>query len=373
MRTFATALALSCLGSAAAHAQGFQIKPTLAAAGITGCSVAEPIRQSSPATRPTPAATQEVLGLIADAEEAALQGEHAAAREAFAKAAQLDPTNARVAYYLGRELEALQEAGPAVREYCRYLALLPNAPDAPDVRGRIVRLTPPGELQRMDNARANFQSGVALLSRRQYAAADSVFTAVARVVPGAPEPYFNRALSRAARGEREPAVQDFDRYLQLAPAAVDGGTVRTAMARLPEEVYGPGQAFTTGMLTPGLGQMSTGRPIRGVLALGLVGGLTALALGTETKIVAETYEDPFGTPYVDSIPRTTRPRLFVSAVAAGIVWFGAAMEASVYASRSRRRAQSIIAPASGASAGTEVQLTIREFPSGRIGIGLQLR
>jgi tetratricopeptide (TPR) repeat protein len=315
------------------------------------------------------------MGLIADAEEAALQGEHTAARDAFAKAAALDPTNSRVAYYLGREHEALQESAPAVLQYCRYLALLPNAPDADDVRGRIVRLTPASELQRMENARANFQSGVALLRRRQYAAADSVFDEVSRVVPTAPEPYFNRALARAARGDRAPAMLEFEKYLELAPQSADGGAVRAAMSRLPDRVYVPGQAFTSGMLVPGLGQMSTGRPVRGIMALGLVGGIVALAIGTETKISVETYMDPFGNSYTDSIPRTTRPRLIVGAIAAGALWFGSAMEASVYANRSRRRAEAILArePSVTGEPGRSLGLAIREFPNGRLGIGLNLR
>jgi tetratricopeptide (TPR) repeat protein len=350
-----------------ARAQGFQVKSALAAASITGCATAG---RSTPARPASPTAVAEARVLIADAEEAALQGEHTAARDGFAKAAELDPANSRVAYYLGREHEALQESAPAVRQYCRYLVLLPNAPDADEVRGRIVRLTPASELQRMENARANFQSGVALLRRRQYAAADSVFEDVARTVPTAPEPYFNRALARAARGDRAPAMQDFERYLELAPQAPDGQTVRAAMARLPDRVYGPGQAFTSGLLIPGLGQMSTGRPVRGVLALGLVAGALGLALGTETKIVEERHEDPFGNEYIDSIPRTNRPRLVLGASLAAAIWLGSAVESIGYARRSRRDAEAIIA---NPAAGRQVGLRIEEFPNGRMGIGLSVR
>ena len=181
----------------ATGAQGFQLKTSLAASGITGCSALPAV---SSLAAPNPTAEVEASQLVSDGQDAALQGEHATARDAFAKAATLAPGNARLAYYLGREHEALQENASAVREYCRYLTLATAAPDGDEVRGRIVRLTPASELARLEEARANFQSGVALLRRQQYAAADSVFGSVATAVPNAPEPFFNRALSRAARG-----------------------------------------------------------------------------------------------------------------------------------------------------------------------------
>lgn len=181
-------LASSSLG--AQQPARLPVKTALAASGVSGCAAFPPPAQVRASA---PSAESESRRLIDDAQDAALQGDHTAARDAFAKASLLVPGNARVAYYLGRELEALAESNPAVREYCRYLALSPSAPDGDEVRGRIVRLTPATELARVDEARANFRSGVALLQRRQYLAADSAFAAVARQVPAAPEPYFNRA------------------------------------------------------------------------------------------------------------------------------------------------------------------------------------
>ena len=107
------------------HAQGLPIKAALAASGVSGCAAFAPPAQ---ATNASPNADAESRRLIDDAQDAALQGDHVASRDAFAKAALLVPGNARVAYYLGRELEALAETTPAVREYCRYLALSPAAP-----------------------------------------------------------------------------------------------------------------------------------------------------------------------------------------------------------------------------------------------------
>lgn len=368
-------LAYTCTGllaiSQGAAAQSFPLKTSLAATGTTGCSalvVAPP--QTS---RSNPTAEAEAQQLISDGEDAALQGEHAAARDAFAKAAALAPNNARLAYYLGREHEAMLENANAVREYCRYLVLAAGAADGDEVRGRIVRLTPASELARLEEARANFQSGIALLRRQQYAAADSVFGAVAAAVPNAPEPFFNRALSRAARGERTIAMQDFARYLDLAPRATDQSQVRAVLPRLPDRVYGPGQALGSGLLIPGLGQMSTGRPVLGVLALGLAGTAAAFAWRQQEKVDAQNFTDPFGNRYTDSVTQVSRPRLVAGLATAGAVWFLAAIESSSYARRSRSKAAAIIARDPGTASPRHIGLQITPLAGDRVGLGLSLR
>lgn len=348
------------------EAQGVQrlpIKTGLAAAGVSGCAA---FPAQAPVRASTPNAEAEARRLIDEAQDAALEGDHTAAREAFARASVLTPGNARVAYYLGRELEALNEGANAVREYCRYLALSPAAPDADEVRGRIVRLTPASELARVDEARANFRSGVALLQRRQYLAADSAFASVARSVPAAPEPYFNRALSRAARGDRVQAIQDFERYLELSPQASDLALVRGSMARLPDRVYGPGQALGSGLLFPGMGQMSTGRPVLGVLVLGAVSGAVVMALSSKDELVTGQYTDPFGNAYTDSLTRTVRPLALAGLAVAGAVWAGAALESVSYARRSRSRAESIIARHDAHG----VVLAVTPLPRRRVGLGV---
>ncbi len=372
MRGLLSLVALTLSAGAVANAQGFPVKTALAAGGVTGCAA---LSVPVPASTANPTSEAEALQLIEDAQDAALQGEHARARDAFLKAQEILPGNARLAYSLARAHEALNESADAVRQYCRYLSVAGAPPDADDVRGRIVRLTPASELARLEEARANFQSGIALLRRRQYAAADSVFGGVLASVPNAPEPVFNRALSRAARGDRQNAMQDFERYLELEPQASDRSDIRSAMSRLPDGVYGPGQALGSGLLIPGLGQMTTGRPVLGVLALGLAGGAAGFGLVQKTEDVIERYTDPFGNAYTDTLTRTSRPRLAVGLGAAAAVWLLSAIESSAYARRSRSRAESIIARESGSDAlpARRVGIDVRPLPHDRVGVGLTWR
>lgn len=321
-------------------AQRLAPKRTLAAAAPSGCAALAPASQ--PISTSPLGDDAETRRLLGSGQEAALQGEHATARDAFKQAAQRSPMNALVAYYLGREHEALQENTEAVREYCRYLQLAPTARDYDDVQGRIVRLVPRSELARVDDARASFSSGIALLERRQYIAADSMFGRIATELPNAPEVYFNRGLARAARGERNLATDDFEKYLELTPNPTDRAAIRSAVGQLQDRVFGTGQAFGSGLAFPGMGQMSTGRPVFGVLVLGAVSGAIAWGLTQQAGFEVGTFRDPFGNSYVDSLPRTTMPNFGIAAATAGLLWFGSAFEAMQYARRTRARAESII-------------------------------
>jgi tetratricopeptide (TPR) repeat protein len=312
----------------------------------------------------------ETRRLISAGQEASLQGEHAAARDAFAEAAKRSPNNPVLAYYLGREHEFLSSSTDAVREYCRYLQLAPNARDADEVQGRIVRLVPRSQLAQVDEARANFSSGVALLERRQYIAADSMFGAIATKLPNTPEIYYNRALSRAARGERALATEDFQKYLDLSPNPGDRAAINAAVARLQDRVFGSGQALGSGLLLPGLGQMSTGRPFVGVAILGAVTGAVVWGMAKEQGFEVATFQDPFGNPYVDSLPRTTRPNFTIAAATAGVLWLGSALEAMSYARRTRARAESIIQVRVPGSGDAEAYLAVEPR---RVGAGVRIR
>jgi tetratricopeptide (TPR) repeat protein len=350
---------------------GAQLAPkqVLAATAPTGCAAFAPA--TTPVSTSPLGEAGETRRLIDAGQEAALQGEHAAARDAFAQAVARSPGNALLAYYLGREHEALSQPTDAVREYCRYLQLAPGARDADEVRGRIVRLVPASELARMDEARANFRSGVTLLERRQYVAADSLFGNLTQHLPNAPELYFNRGLSRAARGERSLATEDFERYIELSGNPPDRTEIRSALLRLQDRIFSTGQALGAGLAFPGMGQMSTGRPVLGLLVLGAVVGASVWGLAEEQGVEVSSFTDPFGNTYLDSLPTTRQPNFGIAAAAVGVAWAGAAFEAMTYARRSRARAESIIRI--GGSQVTDQPGAFLAVRRDRIALGFRLR
>ena len=370
LRAPCIAILLAALGpSGSVQAQQLAPKRTLAAAAPAGCAaIITPLNSTSNSPFTDDAETRR---LISAGQEASLQGEHAAARDAFALAAKRSPQNAVLAYYLGREQEFLQSNTDAVKEYCRYLQLSPSARDADEVRGRIVRLVPASQLAQVDEARANFSSGVALLERRQFIAADSMFSGIATKLPNTPEVYYNRGLSRAAQGKRSLALQDFQKYMELSGNPPDRTAINAAVARLPDGVFSPGGALASGLVLPGMGQMQTRRPFMGVGVLAAVAGLLVWGMVEEDGFEVATFTDPFGNTYVDSLPVTTRPNFTVAAATAGALWLGAAYEAMSYARRTRARAESIIqlgVPITTGSAEAFVELGRRS-----IGAGMKVR
>jgi len=365
-------------GGASPQTSGPRLAPktALAAIGPAGCTstVAPlPTGTDGAGTLSPRDAADSARKLIASGQDAAVQGDHGTARDAFLVAARLAPTNARIAYYLAREYEELGEIPNASREFCRYLALVPTAPDADEVRGRVLRLTPPAEIARTDEARAQFRSGVTLLQQKQFVAADSAFGSVIRTLPTASEAYYNRGLTRAARGERAPAMADFERYLQLSPGASDQAAIRSAMARLQDRVWDASSVFLQGLIAPGVGQMATGRPIRGVLILALGGGIAAAGLTSKSSLQTNVYRDPFGNPYTDSVQVTERPYLLPAAGALAAVWILSAFEASAFARGSLTRARGILASSVDPARGPgSVALLLRPRPHGRFEVGLSL-
>jgi hypothetical protein len=71
-------------------------------------------------------------------------------------------------------------------------------------------------------------------------------------------------------------------------------------------------------------------------------------------------------------PLTRRPQLVAGLVAAGAIWLGAALEAQIYARRSRARAAAIIAGEVFPS-GREVRLSLAPLAGGRLAAVVRLR
>ena len=351
-----TALAVALvLASATAGAQPLPAKRTLAlpAPGCAGVAATLPagVRRDN----------AEARRLAGQAREAALVGDRAAARDAYRRAAALNPTDEQLAYALARADEELGDARAAVADYCRYLALSPQGAQADDAQQRILRLSPAGAADAPRRAQDRFRAGLAALNAGRFADAADAFDAALRDAPGAPELLYDRAIARERLGRRAEAVRDLEAYLASAQAADDRPAVLRALAGLRRPTYVASTALTRGLIAPGMGQFYTGRPGLGVAAL----GISAAALGAvfyQRDVVREgRFVDPFGQPYTQPITETQRPYALAGAAVGVSVWALAALEARRYAG------------ASSAARPAARRLDVAPLATPRGGSGLQLR
>ncbi len=330
-------VALLLVQTSLLRAQALTPKRLLTTGAAPGCEIAQAL----------PVLAQrrdnvEARRLAAAGQEAALVGDQAAARDAFAKAAVLNPGDERVAYDLARAHEELADTLKAVNEYCRYLTLSPTGREATDVRDRLVRLVPRPAAQRARDVQVAFRLGLALFDDGRYAAATRAFDDVVRFAPTASEGFFNRGLARAASGKRDDALKDMEQYRAVAPTVDDRVEVGRAIEKLRRPVYSAGVAFSRGLL-PGFGQFYTGRPVFGGVVLASVIGAAATAFVQQTTATQIAYVDPNGisAPYTQTT--SARPYFALGLASAGALTIAAAIEAVLYAQRSQQGA-SIVAP-----------------------------
>lgn len=329
---FACAFALlAAFASTNARAQSLRPKRALTVSVAPGC---EAVTMRATTGRRDNAESRR---LYAAGQEAALVGDQTAARDAFAKAADLNPGDDRIAYDLGRAHEELVDSTAAVTEYCRYLMLSPAGREAADVRARLQRLVPQNAVQRAQDLLGSFRLGLFLYDSGRYDAAERAFDNVVQKAPGAAEGYFNRGLMRAAIGQRASALKDFEAYLAAVPTADDRVDVTRNIAILRRPVYNPSVAFVRGII-PGFGQFYTGRPVAGVLVLAVVSGSAGAALYSRTTEKTVDYTDPNGLPAPYTQQYTGRPYAAAGIAAAVGVTLAAALEAVFYAQRSSRGA-----------------------------------
>lgn len=314
----------------------------------------EALKQDSPqttATNPCAAATTPVpptdeqrrkaRDLAQRALEAALLGDSATAREELRQAAALDRTDADLAYRLGRAHETVRASVDAVTEYCRFLVLAPTAPEATEVRGRVNALaTSAGPDPRTAATMQSFQAGVAAYQSGRMADAEAAFTTTIGRDPQWPEPYYDRALTRLARGANDAAIRDFEQFLRLKPETGDRAAIVARIATLRRVTLEPNTALAVGLALPGAGQYYTRRPVRGVLtSVGVAAALVvALMPRTTTSNVEQTGTDPFGNSYTYTATQRTRERPYVvpGAMAAIGIAVGSAIDAFKYAQRALR-------------------------------------
>ncbi|MEQ1691329.1 MAG: tetratricopeptide repeat protein [Gemmatimonas sp.] len=347
------------------RAQTLTPKRVLTIGAAPGCPIVPP-GQATVARRDN----AEARRLAAAGQEAALIGDQSAARDAFARAAVLNPGDERVAYDLARAHEELADSVKAVTEYCRYLTLSPTGRESADVRARLTQLVPRPAQQRAQDVQVAFRLGLALFDDGRYDASVRAFDDVIKNAPTSAEGYFNRGLAYAATGKRTDALKDLEQYRAAAPTVDDRVEVGRAIETLRRPVFGPGMAFARGVL-PGFGQFYTGRPVRGVVLLVAVAGSAGFALAQTTTEKVIPYTDPNGVPAPYTQTTTDRP-YFAPAMAAAVgLTIVGAVEAMLYASRSQRGAS--IVPRRGGGTASSVDVAPWADRAGRVGLQVSTR
>ena len=137
----AAALVVGVFYPAEARAQAPQrargAAPSVPAAGASALCPA--VR---PAAVPSAEQRRAARDLAERAQQAAILGDRAAAREQLRQAAALDPRDADLAYQLARANDAAGAGTDAANEYCRFLSLAPDGAEAAEARERVAILSP---------------------------------------------------------------------------------------------------------------------------------------------------------------------------------------------------------------------------------------
>jgi len=308
--------------------------------GQPPAALSTPCPSAADPVSPTDEQRREARDLAQRALEAALLGDSATARDELRQAAALDPTDADLAYRLGRAHESVRASADAVVEYCRFLVLAPSAPEAAEVRARVSALASAATDPRTAAIISAFQVGVEAYESGRMADAEVAFSTAIRGEPQWAEPYYNRAMTSLARGENEPAVRDLEQFLRLKPETDDRAAIVARIASLRRVTFSPRTALAASLVLPGAGQYYTRRPVRGVITSLGVGTALIIALvqQTTTSTVEQTGTDPFGNEYTYTTTRRSRerPYAFPASVAAIAISVGSAIDAFKYAKRTLR-------------------------------------
>lgn len=336
-----------------------------------------PLKRGLPtvAPRPTCAAAAPVRAVTAQqrrqarelgqrAQQSAILGDRAAARDQLRQATTIDPSNAELAYQLARAHEALGATDDATAAYCRFVALAPTAPEAAEVRERLATLARTTQPTVPDRILAPFRRGVTAYEAGRYAQAASSFGEAITLQPDWADAYYDRALANALRGQRELAIVDLQQYLRLRPEADDRAVVIARIRALRGGPLSPTAALGLGLVIPGAGQMYTGRRVFGVITLAAAGGALAYAVksGPVTKEFVVNPTDPFGNPlppYIDTRTETGRPNLVTGLAAVGAIAGATAIEAFVHARRVNAAEQRFSATVVPLADGLALSVTLR--------------
>lgn len=302
---------------------------------------APPVHQR-PACDPIPApasvtadARRKARDVAQNGRQAAILGDSAAALAQLKEASTIDPTDSDLAYELARAYESSGSGASAAKEYCRFLALAPTAPEAAEARNRVASLAPTTQSMTPSPAVAILNDGIASFERGKAVEAEAKFAEAIKVEPTWADAYFDRGIARATIGDNQQAATDFEEYLRLRPTAEDRVEVVARIESLRRRPPSAGQALGLGLIIPGGGEFYTRRPLRGALAL----VATSAAIGwsvqtsTSTKTIEQTGTDPFGNPYpyTTTVRTSEQPYLVPGLLVAGAIAVATAVDAYRFA------------------------------------------
>jgi tetratricopeptide (TPR) repeat protein len=339
-----TSLLLGALAlvAADAHGQELPLKTVVVSAPAPGECPAQP---PAPALRGGHAGVDSLLNA---GSRAAILGDFPAAEDFLRRAAALDGANPVVSYRLARTLDDQGKSEPAAAEYCRYLSLAPDTPDAAEIRERVRTLAGSGSVALADPWTREMSAATEAYRAGRFADAVGGFTRAIEIAPAAADGYYDRAVSYLAMDRGDAAAEDLEAYLRLAPQADDATRVRVRMDQLRAPAVSaaapaaasprrttaaPTLVLVEGMVLPGLGQHETGRTMLGVGVLSAVGGAVLLALHEQDATRERQAQDPFGNPYTYQVRVRERPFRTLGFGAAVAIGLGAAVEGFLYARR----------------------------------------
>lgn len=297
------------------------------------------MRPSCPASvtqsgMPTDAQRRDARDMAQRARQSAILGDDAAALSQLRGAAGLDPTEPSIAFELGRAYEAAGAKSEAASEFCRYLALAPNASEAANLRERVATLSPPRADTINTIAGSAFDRATDAYNQGRWLESEANFGTAIKIDSTLAEAYYDRALVRTMLDHRDDAASDFQHYLKLRPDAPDRMGIVARVDLLRAQRLSASQAFGLGVIVPGGGQFYSKRPGRGLLSLAAVGTAVAFALTEKSTATTKTQTgmDPFGNTYSYSVTtqHKSRPYLVPGIAIAGGVALMSAIDASHY-------------------------------------------
>jgi tetratricopeptide (TPR) repeat protein len=228
--------------------------------------------------RPSPEAVDQASRLGSDADQDLMLGNQERARDLLARATELDPTSAELAYRYGRILESLGEVEPAIGQFCRALALGSREQGIGDARPRLEALARAREPELSEEARSQFLNGLLQADLGNLPGADEAFGAAMIAAPDWADPAYNRGVVRIRMGRQDSALEDLQQYLSLKPDAADAIQVSQRIGQLqirPGSPVSPGTALGLGLVIPGMGQFYSGRAVAGAGVLAIAGAAIA--------------------------------------------------------------------------------------------------